>query len=96
MGDVTLADFLTMLCDELAATAAGTARVTMQGNGAEAVRMELGEVDVDVPAHIRVSEPPGDEARLLVSLPSLREPAGAGRLGRVRLRVEPQYEREAP
>ena len=41
MANVTLADFLTMLSDELAVTAAGTTRVTEPGEGAAAVRMTM-------------------------------------------------------
>jgi hypothetical protein len=96
MANVTLADFLTMLCDELAVTAAGTARVTEPGDGAAAVRMTLADVDIDLPMRMRVSEGSADSARLLVTLPSLREAAPGGRLGRVRLHVEPRYETPSP
>ena len=92
MGDVTLADFLTLLCDDLAASAAGTARVTVPGDGAAAVRMALGDVDVELPVRFRVTQDPVDPARLLVSLPSLREAGPGGRLGRLRVRAEPRYE----
>jgi hypothetical protein len=96
MGDVTLADFLTLLCDELAATAAGTARVMVPGDTTAAVRMALGDVDVELPVRFRVTQDPVEPARLLVSLPSLRETAPGGRLGRLRLHAGPRYEAPSP
>ena len=84
MADITLGDLIALILDDLADTLEGTA------DRAELLGLHVGDVDLDIPAHLRLpADPPtaSEPARLMVTLPSTREMPSAGRLGRVRLTI---------
>ena len=96
MADITLGDLITLIFD---AVAESVHQTTEQ---AAIARLQVSDVDLDIPAHLRlpVGAPSAEvPARLMVSLPSTRETPAPGRLGRVRVtlaRTEPLATEEAP
>jgi hypothetical protein len=88
MADITLSDLLTLILTDLATTIEQTAERS------ELVKMHVNDVDLEIPAHLRLlsesSTSTEKSARLMVSLPSLRETPSAGRLGRIRISIEPE------
>ena len=90
MADIALGDLIALIYRDLAETVQQTA------DQAEALRLHVADVDLDIPAHLRLpaeaEAPAGGDApegetpaRLLVTLPSTRETPPAGRLGRIHL-----------
>jgi hypothetical protein len=85
MADITLGSLIALIYDDLAATLQQTAEQ------ADLLRLHVSDVDLDIPAHLRLpADPPPPEvpARLMVTLPSTRETPPAGRLGRIHVTFE--------
>jgi hypothetical protein len=85
MADITLGNLIALVFDELATSVEQTA------DRAELLRLHLSDVDLDIPAHLRLpvaSEDSPEPARLMVTLPSTRETPLGGRLGRVHIAIE--------
>lgn len=80
MADITLGDLLSLLCADLV--------TNVEHSSDEALlKLQVTDVDLDLPAHLRLRaagpDPDREPARLILSLPSARETPTAGRLGRV-------------
>jgi aspartate/methionine/tyrosine aminotransferase len=88
MADITLSDLLTMIVIELSTTIEQTAERS------ELVKMQVSDIDLEIPAHLRLQADSATNSenspRLMVGLPSLRETAPTGRIGRIRISIEPQ------
>jgi hypothetical protein len=82
--ELSLGGFVATVCRELADAVERSAGPGTAPGQAE--RMRVVDVDLDVPARIRLSAAAGAE-RLLVALPSAREQPHAGRIGRLRLTI---------
>ncbi len=84
MADIRLSDFLTLIVTDLVASIEQTAE------RAEAARMRVSDVDLDIPALVSLeTDTPetADGAQVMVRLPSTRD-ALPGRVGRVRILFE--------
>jgi hypothetical protein len=103
MATLTLGDLLALIVIELDDALAQTVRPAalfrqhMGGvlfePGAELRSLHVSELELDLPAHLQVQlEPhvPTGAARLMVTLPSTLEQPLAGRIGRLRLTIEPE------
>lgn len=89
MPNLSLGDLITLVFDELAASVERTTdRATQLG-------FKIGDVDLDIPAHLRLQPEPEQPAHLFVGMPSTLETPTPGRLGRVRLTIEPIRSTEA-
>lgn len=83
MPNLSLGDLVTLVFNELATAIAQSADV------ATATQIKLGNVELDIPAHLRLQPAAETPAQLFVAMPSTLETPAPGRLGRVRLVIEP-------
>lgn len=104
MGTLALGDLLALILTELdvalAQTANPAALFQQQSGGmvlepeADLRTLHVSELDLDLPAHLQVQRPPhaprATVPRLMVTLPSTLEQPPAGRVGRLRLTIEPE------
>ena len=104
MGTLALGDLLALILTELDVALAQTvnpAALFQQQSGetllepqAELRNLHVSELDLDLPAHLQVQmssyAPHAAAPRLLVTLPSTLEQPPAGRIGRLRLTIEPE------
>ncbi len=87
MADISLGNLITLLFSELAESLEQTA------DRADLLKLQIGDIDLDIPAYVRLQTDPAvstDEQRLIVTMPSTRETPRIGRLGRIRISIEPQ------
>ena len=92
MADITLGNLIALIFNELAESLEQTA------DRAEQLRLQVSDLQLDIPAHLRLQAGPLPEAgpaQLMVTLPSTRETPPAGRLGRVHIMIE-RYQPLAP
>jgi hypothetical protein len=84
MPDITLGNLIALIFDDLAVTLEQTAE------RAAGLRLQVGDVDLDIPAHLRLPADPDPEepSRLMVTLPSTRELPAEGRVGRIHITIE--------
>src|SRR5262245_10709131 len=103
MATLALGDLLALILTELDNAFAQTVSpadlfrqqmgATLLEPQAELLNLHVSELDLDLPAHLQVqTEPhaPTGAARLMVTLPSTLEQPPAGRMGRLRLTIEPE------
>jgi hypothetical protein len=79
-----LGDLVTLIVNELVDSIQQTAE------RAEAARMHVSDIDLDIPALVRLqvdTSDSGDDTQIMVTLPSTRD-APPGRVGRVRIFFE--------
>jgi hypothetical protein len=87
MADITLGNLITLLFTELAES------IEQAGDRADLLKLQLSDIDLDIPAYVRLQTDQSDstdEQRLIVTMPSTRETPRIGRLGRIRISIEPQ------
>jgi hypothetical protein len=84
MANVTLGELLTLLFTDLAKTVQQTADQA-------ALKLQVTDLDLDIPAYLRLQEagpdPEEEPARLVLTLPSTRESPSVGGLGRVTVTI---------
>ena len=84
MPDIRLGELLTLIVNELVESIEQTAA------RAQAAHMHVSDIDLDIPALVRLDADTGDTGdgtQLMVALPSTRD-APPGRVGRVRIMFE--------
>ena len=100
MAEISLSNFLALVFSELSDTLAQTQQRS------EIVSLTVQNLELDIPAHLRLESAPPSVSpsvaaarptQLMISLPSTREALAPGKLGRLRLIIEPLLEsREKP
>ena len=103
MTNLSLGEFIGLILTELADTFDRTVKPAdlfkMQAGDADfdapeaLLNLHISELDLDLPARLQVkvdSFSLTQKPRLMVSLPSTLETPGIGRLGRIRITIEPE------
>ncbi|HEX6293124.1 MAG TPA: hypothetical protein VFZ66_28340 [Herpetosiphonaceae bacterium] len=86
MSDIPFGDLIALIFRELSETLDQTAE------RAELLKLHVSDVNLDIPAHLRLQDDPAGTAetrRLMVMLPTARETPPVGRLGRIRITIAP-------
>lgn len=84
MANITLGDLLNLLFADLAQTVQQTADQA-------ALKLQVTDLDLDIPAYLRLQEagpdPEQEPARFVLTLPSTRDSPAVGGLGRVAITI---------
>lgn len=84
MANITLGDLLTLVFTDLA-------NATDQTEDQAALKLQVTDLDLDIPAYLRLQEagpdPEEEPARFVLTLPSTRDSPSVGGLGRVAITI---------
>ncbi|NEO41299.1 MAG: hypothetical protein F6J90_35230 [Moorea sp. SIOASIH] len=86
MADITLGDLITLIFREITDTLEETS-----DRGAEPLKLQVSDVDIEIPAHLRLQTDPQSlpekSTRVIVTMPSARETGPVGSNGRIRITI---------
>ncbi|NEO94725.1 MAG: hypothetical protein F6K56_32860 [Moorea sp. SIO3G5] len=96
MADITLGDLITLIFRELTDTLEETSD-RGSDRGAEPLKLQVSDVDVEIPAHLRLQTDPQSlpekSTRVIVTMPSARETRPVGSNGRIRITITTEDKR---